>query len=79
MRIISESRISDLVRELFLRCAYCVTDDVADAIRAALDVEESPAGKAALAQILENHKAAQKRRLPICQDTGMAVVFAKVG
>ncbi|MGI6150478.1 MAG: fumarate hydratase [Christensenellales bacterium] len=79
MRIISENQISELVRSLFLRCAYCVTPDVERAVRSALDAEESPAGKAALAQILENHRIAKEQRLPICQDTGMAVIFAKVG
>lgn len=79
MRIISENQISDLVRALFLSCAYSVTADVEKAVRSALDSEESPAGKAALCQILENHRIAGEQRLPICQDTGMAVVFAKVG
>jgi fumarate hydratase subunit alpha len=79
MRIISESQISNLVCELFLRCAFCVTKDVERAVQTAYETEESPAGKAALSQILENHKVAKTMRLPICQDTGMAVVFAKVG
>lgn len=79
MRIITEQQISDLVRELFLRCAYSVTEDVQSALRTALSTEESPAGKAALSQILANHEVASSRRLPVCQDTGMAVVFAKVG
>ncbi len=79
MRTISENQISELVASLFLSCAYCVTDDVSNAVEAALISEESPAGKAALAQILENHKIAREQHLPICQDTGMAVVFAKVG
>ncbi len=79
MKIISENQISELVCTLFLRCAYCVTEDVTKAVQSALDFEESPAGSAALCQILENHKIAKEQRLPICQDTGMAVVFAKVG
>lgn len=79
MRIVSEKQISDLVRDLFLSCAYTVTPDVSGAVRAALDQESSPAGRAALSQILDNHRVAEKERLPVCQDTGMAVVFAKVG
>jgi len=79
MRIVSEKQISDLVRDLFLSCAYTVTPDVSVAVRAALDQESSPAGRAALSQILDNHRVAEKERLPVCQDTGMAVVFAKVG
>lgn len=77
--MISENQISELVCALFLRCAYSVTKDVAKAVQSALDSEESPVGRAALCQILENHKVAGEQRLPICQDTGMAVVFAKVG
>lgn len=53
--------------------------DVAEAIARAAKTEESPLGREVLRQILRNHRVAARRRLPVCQDTGFAVVFLDVG
>jgi len=54
-------------------------DDVRAALEKALEAEESPAGKEVLRQILENVSIARDERMPMCQDTGLAVIFAEVG
>jgi fumarate hydratase subunit alpha len=54
-------------------------DDVLDAYRRAQKEEPSPVGREVLGQLLENAAIAKKERLPICQDTGLAVVFVDVG
>jgi fumarate hydratase subunit alpha len=71
--------ITEEVERLFLSAATCIGADVADAIDRGLAREASPAGRAALSQIAENYRIARARSMPICQDTGMAVVFADVG
>ncbi len=79
MREIPCSRITDAVEELCIRAATVLTPDVCRAIRQAEETEPSPAGRAALHDMAENFTCAATDGLPICQDTGMAVVFAQVG
>ena len=79
MREIPCSRITDAVEELCIRAATVLTPDVCRAIRQAEETEPSPAGRAALHDMAENFTCAASDGLPICQDTGMAVVFAQVG
>jgi fumarate hydratase subunit alpha len=54
-------------------------DDVLKALERAHDEEESPTGKEILKQILENSRIARTERMPMCQDTGLAVVFVEIG
>lgn len=79
MREISYSEISDAVRRLCIRAATWLPPDVAMAIECASESEVSPAGAAALSDLVENFILASESGIPICQDTGMAVVFADVG
>lgn len=79
MREILCSDITAAVEELCVRAATVLTPDVALAIECAEEAEPSEAGRAALRDMVENFKCAASDGLPICQDTGMAVVFADVG
>jgi fumarate hydratase subunit alpha len=73
----------DLLREAVKRLcqqAACVLPlDVMDALRRAQEREESPLGRRVLEQIVRNAELAQEEMLPICQDTGVAVIFLEVG
>ena len=79
MREINCSDIESAVEELCVRSATILTPDMCAAIQNALKSEVSPAGRSALQDIVDNFKCAAADDLPICQDTGMAVVFADVG
>ena len=79
MKEISCQTISDTVRELCIRAAVLLPPELGILLECAADDEPSPAGRAALEDIVENFKYAGRSGLPICQDTGMAVVFAWVG
>ena len=79
MREISAGLIKDTVKGLFLEANYQIGDDVMAALVKAAETEPSPTGRSILGQIIENDKIAAARRVPMCQDTGMAVIFAQVG
>ena len=79
MRDISCAQITDAVERLCIKAATVLTPDLAMAIECASEAEPSEAGRAALLDMVENFKCAADGGLPICQDTGMAVVFADVG
>jgi len=71
--------ITEAVRELCITANYDLPRDVYDALVAACAAEESPVGREVLEQLVENADIAARDRVPICQDTGFAVVFAEVG
>ncbi len=79
MREIDVQILTDKVKELFLDANIHLPSDTADCIRRAVDKEGSEVGKAALRTAAENLLAADELSMPICQDTGMAVVFCEVG
>ena len=79
MRDIHCNTITDAIEKLCIRAAVWLPADIAMQIECASEVEVSPAGAAALEDIMETFKYAASKGLPICQDTGMAVVFAEVG
>ena len=79
MRDIHCNDLISAVEKLCIRAAVWLPADIAMQIECASEVEVSPAGAAALEDIMENFKYAAEKGLPICQDTGMAVVFAEVG
>ena len=78
-RIIKAQEITDTVKKLFMDCNYFIGDDITDALQKACETEKSPVGKQVLCQLLENNKIAKEEQIPICQDTGMAVLFVKYG
>ena len=79
MCTISASEITRAVAEICVRANYDLPSDVEQAIEKAIQAEESPLGLEILRQLLENSRIARAEGLPICQDTGLAVVFADVG
>jgi fumarate hydratase subunit alpha len=79
MREVSTQRIIDEVRDLAIRANYELGDDVLQAFTDALAYEESPVGRDILGQLKENAAIAREERIPICQDTGVAVVFVELG
>ena len=79
MREITCSAISGLVERLCIEAATILPDDLCSIITAAADREISQVGKGILKDIAENFTLARDRGIPICQDTGMAVVFVELG
>ena len=79
MRQISTNEITNKVRALCISAACNLEPDVAQALRAAREKEQSPLGKEVLGQIIDNFEIADKEDLPICQDTGISVFFVEVG
>lgn len=79
MRVVNVRDIARNVKEMCIEANYCLTSDMEQALRQAADTERSPLGKQILCQLQENLKIAAKDQIPICQDTGMAVVFVEIG
>jgi fumarate hydratase subunit alpha len=79
LRELGVDRITEAVKDLSIKTNIYLPDDVKKALRDALEKEESPLGKEILQVILENHDIAEKEHMPICQDTGAAIVFIEVG
>ena len=79
MREIPVSDIVRTVRDLCIEANSNLPEDVCAAVRAARQAEESPVGRSILGDVVENFTFARERHLPICQDTGMAVVFCDLG
>ena len=79
MRTIQSAEITTAIKGLFLNLSTCAGTDLTDALDQALVKEESPAGRDVLEQIIENYAIAREEQVAICQDTGMAIVFAQVG
>ncbi|MGN1004023.1 MAG: fumarate hydratase [Oscillospiraceae bacterium] len=79
MREIQYCEIVETVRALCIEANCQLPEDVKEAIRTARNTEASPVGQAILGDLEENFTFAGERNLPICQDTGMAVVFADLG
>ena len=79
MRVVQAELISKTVSELCKEACYVVTPDMRAAFEKARENESSPIGKDILGKVLQNADLAEKRIAPICQDTGMAVVFVDLG
>ena len=79
MRDLSVSKVTEAVKEMCIEANHFLSADMQEAMRNAVDAEESPLGKQILTQLKENSKIAGEDMIPICQDTGMAVVFVEVG
>ncbi|MDR0498198.1 MAG: fumarate hydratase [Holophagales bacterium] len=79
MREITAETIEKQVIPLCLTAAYDLPEDVRQAIARAADSESSPLGRSMLNQLIENYSIASKDRVPICQDTGVAVFFVDIG
>ena len=79
MRHVDAQEITRIVSSLCQEANFFLPDDVLSALEEARNNEESPLGKQALDQILENAKLAQEEQIAICQDCGTAVVFLELG
>ncbi len=79
MREVSTKRIIAEVRDSVIRANYELGEEVVQAFKDALGYEESPVARDILGQLMENATIAKEERIPICQDTGVAVVFVELG
>lgn len=79
MRVINTSEIINQIRDMCMQVNVQLSDDVKTAILSGKEKEESPLGCQILGQLEENMNIAAEMNIPICQDTGMTVVFLKVG
>ena len=79
VRTVRTEEISKAVKEMCIEANHFLSDDMRARFEQAVEKEESPLGKQILNQLQENLKIAGEDMIPICQDTGMAVIFARVG
>lgn len=79
MRTIDASQITEAIAKLAVDANYYLSDDMRSALETAKEQEESPLGKAIIGQLVENACIARDEQVPICQDTGMAVIFMEIG
>jgi fumarate hydratase subunit alpha len=79
MRTINVSEITKAVRDMCIEANHYLSDDMKERLSEAREEEKSPLGRQIIGQLQENLQIAGDEMIPICQDTGMAVVFLKVG
>ena len=79
IREIEAQALSDAIRALCIQANTVLPQDLRDAICQGRETESSPVGRAILGDLIENYQFAESKGLPICQDTGMAVVFLDWG
>jgi len=79
MKEISDRQVIDLVEKLCIAANCYLNKDIEQELSKRLDSEVSPLGKNVIQTIIENAKIAREEQIPICQDTGMAVVFVELG
>lgn len=79
MRTIDVKDITQNIKEMCIEANHFLTADMDDALKSATEEEKSPLGKQILCQLQDNLNIAAEDMIPICQDTGMAVVFLEIG
>ena len=79
MRIIHTEEIISNIREMCIEANHMLTRDMQKALECAVTEEKSPIGQKVLGQLQDNLRIAQEDTIPICQDTGMAVIFMEIG
>lgn len=79
MRSVDVSIVTKNIKEMCIQANHFLSEDMDIAMKNAVETEEAPLGKQILTQLQENLKIAGEDMIPICQDTGMAVVFVEVG
>lgn len=79
IRTVDTDLIIKNVKEMCIEANHYLSDDMDAAMKQAAETEKSPLGKKILGQLQENLKIADEEMIPICQDTGMAVLFLEVG
>ena len=79
MRSVDVSIVTRTIKEMCIQANHFLSEDMDIAMKNAVETEKAPLGKQILTQLQENLKIAGEDMIPICQDTGMAVVFIEVG
>ncbi len=79
MREIKATQIAELVEKLCIEACCVLTDDIKSSFKSSLQTEQSPLGREILETLIENAQIAKEERSPICQDTGLTVVFVTIG
>ncbi|MCM1162620.1 MAG: fumarate hydratase [Roseburia sp.] len=79
MKTVQVSEITKNIKEMCIEANHFLTKDMDHALKSACSSEKSPLGKQVLAQLQENLSIAGEDMIPICQDTGMAVIFMEIG
>lgn len=79
MREIKAKNLSLKIEEMLLDACENIPNNILDALRKAVNDEQSPLGKEVINKIIENDELARNKHLPICQDTGVVVCFLEVG
>ncbi len=79
MRTIDVTQITDTIKELCIEANHFLSEDMKEALKNAKENEESALGRQILEQLQENLCIASEDMIPICQDTGMAVIFMEIG
>lgn len=79
IRDVDVKLLTDNIKEMCIEATHFLTPDMDAALKKATEEEEAPLGKQVLCQLQENLEIAGKEMIPICQDTGMAVVFLEIG
>lgn len=79
MRTLDVSVVTENIKEMCIEANHFLSEDMKCAMSSAAETEEAPLGKQILGQLQENLRIAGQDMIPICQDTGMAVVFMEIG
>lgn len=79
MRVINSSEITDAVRDMCISANCHINPDIKLALEKGVETEESEVSRGVLRNLLKNAEIADRKEVPICQDTGMAVFFIEVG
>lgn len=79
MREVDVSTITRAVEMMCIEANMVLTDDIVGRIKSSIDEERSPLARSILEAYLENMQAAKDMKIPVCQDTGMAVIFLELG
>lgn len=79
MREINVDKITENIKEMCIEANHFLSDDMKQCLKKAVDSEKSELGKKVLNSLEENLSIAEKDMIPICQDTGMAIIFIKIG
>jgi fumarate hydratase subunit alpha len=79
LKTIDVKKITETVRNLCMQANYCIDPEVSEKIYQARQSEESETGREILDIILENHSLAAIEKMPLCQDTGVAIFFLEIG
>lgn len=79
MREINVSKITEIIAKMCMDSCYYLPEGVKTKIKKAITTEASPLGKEILTTLVENFELAQKKSVPLCQDTGLVVVFLEIG